>query len=482
MSQINNGLAFTFRPNAVFVTQTNYGKDGTADASASPPLDLTAWPWSPWGSSSNNLLPAELAKTIEGCGILNAALNAKSTMAIGKGLQPFLLTNITEDGKEEMVWLNDDEILTWLETNNIFEKSIDFAYDRIAYGWRAGTFILNKGKDKINKIIRKDIFDCRLSKKDPRAKDLDKIDKLFICSNWDKVGYNPLGNSAKKQSAIDKATDRWVVTIPALKEGFELEDLQARKGEAAEFAFIDRTRRNGRQYYPLPLWYSALEWVKVATEIPKQKNAIFANSIMLRYVVTIADKYWIDKVDRNWGSLSPTERDQKMNETYDHIDNWLSGTNNQGKSLFTGSYTVPDVPTPQPYVKIEAIDDKFKDGKLLPDSSAANVEILMAVILNPSFIGAGSVGGASHGSQSGGSNIRESYMTQIMLMEAERKQMANIMNIVAQFNGWSKKYNKSAVYNTDGTLKAPGQRLVFRFQSGLLTTLDTGKSSKAENL
>jgi hypothetical protein len=472
--EIINGIGYSFRPNAVFVTALpGYGPDAGEDTTAAPPLDLTAWPWSPWGSQSNNLLPAEMAKYIEECGILNAALNAKSIMSVGKGIQPYLLKDIDADGNEDLLWLNDDEILSWVEDNGLFEKTLDFAYDRIAYGWRAGTFILNRERNKINRVIRKDVYDCRLQKKDPMSKDPDLIRNLYLCSNWDKVGYNPKEPNAN--------TGDWVVTIPALKEGYETEDLKKHKS-GFEFAFIDRPRRNGRQYYPLPLWWSAKEWVKVAREIPLQKNAIFQNAIMLRYMVTIADRYWVDVIDSRWGTLSEKERADKQSQTYDSIDKWLSGTHNQGKSLFAGTYIESGIPEPQQYIKIEALDDKFKDGKLLPDSSAANVEILMALLMNPAFIGAGMTGGASHGSQSGGSNIRESYMTQIMLMEAERKQTVRIMNIVAEYNGWNKKYNKSATYDGDGNIMKPGRRLVWRYQSGILTTLDTGKSTKAENL
>jgi hypothetical protein len=137
--------------------------------------------------------------------------------------------------------------------------------------------------------------------------------------------------------------------------------------------------------------------------------------------------------------------------------------------LFTGSFTQPGESLPTDYIKVEAIDDKFADGKLLPDSSAANVEICIASIMNPAYLGAGSVGSASHGSQSGGSNIRESLQTQIMMHEQARKEIINLLNVVKRFNGWDEKYKDQG-------------RLVFRFQSSLLTTLDTGKSTKNENL
>ena len=125
------------------------------------------------------------------------------------------------------------------------------------------------------------------------------------------------------------------------------------------------------------------------------------------------------------------------------------------------------------YLEIESIDDKIADGKYLPDSGAANSEILFALMVNPALMGAGNPGGKSYGDTSGGSNVRESFLVQLMIMEAERRLNASVFNVVKNFNGWSKKI--------EGENGEKG-RLVFRYPSGLLTTLDTGKSTKSETV
>jgi hypothetical protein len=143
-----------------------------------------------------------------------------------------------------------------------------------------------------------------------------------------------------------------------------------------------------------------------------------------------------------------------------------------------------------PYVQVEAIDDKFTDGKWLPDSAAANSEILFALNMNPALMGAGQPGGA-YSNNAGGSNVRESYLVQMMLLDAERKMNTRLMNVVKKFNGWAARLEKEttvttsstdALGTTSSTTRTYTPRLVFRFQSGLLTTLDTGKSTKGEAL
>jgi len=130
---------------------------------------LNPSPWANWGD--DNRLPIVMADHIENCGVLSAALDAKARIAAGKGIQPFILENITNDGKEELTWVNDAEISDWIEYNNLFERSLDFSFDKNAYGWRCGSFILNRKRDKIDRISRKDVFEVRLQKKS-RSPDL----------------------------------------------------------------------------------------------------------------------------------------------------------------------------------------------------------------------------------------------------------------------------------------------------------------------
>lgn len=403
-------------------------------------------PWAPWGQDNN--LPKTLADHIENCGVLSAAIDAKARISVGKGLQPFILENIANDGTEELKWLNDAEILDFLEDNNLFEKMLDFSFDKNGYGWRAGSFILNPKRDKIARITRKDIYEVRLEKKAKSG----FIENIYLSGNWGQFS-----------TGFDKKNH---IKIPALKEDFELWDLQNRKS-GFEFAFIDRRRRNGRQYYPLALWTAAKEWVKVARAVPGHKNTQFERQISLQYVVKISNLYWKNQY-AGWDSMEPEKRLEKANEKYNEIDQWLSGSANAYKSIFCGSYIDPVSGKEIDDIKIESLGDKTIDGKMLPDSAAANSEILFALSVNPSLTGAGSPGSGPYAGSAGGSNVRESYLVQMMMLEEERKMNSTHLNLVKKFNGWDQKYKD--------------KKIVFRYQSGLLTTLDTGKSTKNENL
>jgi len=434
---------------AIFLSEglsASFGKDGASQAVSGQTLTdrNNPGPWAFWGS--DNRLPITMADHIENCGVLAAALDTKARIAVGKGIQAFTVEDIDNDGKENLKWVNDAEINEWMDENGMYEKLLNFSYDKNAYGWRAGSFILDTKREKINRITRKDVYECRLQKKNTDG----FIKSLYLCADW-----NTYSASFNKDQHVQ---------VPALKEGFEYADLVSRKG-GYEFAFIDRHKRNGRQYYPSAQWYAAQEWVKLVRSVPSHKNTQFKRQITLQYVVTISSKFW-ETLYQNWATMEVAKKMEIVNKKYDEIDQWLSGSANAYKSLFCFAYVDPITGKEVSDIKIEAIDDKVKEGKMLPDSAAGNSEILFALNVNPSLVGAGQPGGP-YSNNSGGSNVRESLMVQVMAMEDDRKMNNAMMDIVKRYNKWDKKFDKP---------------LVFRTQSGLLTTLDTGKSTKPENL
>lgn len=471
--EIIDGLGFGERSGALFMNLdiAGYGPDGKTISNPPPVKDYGNIPWSPWGA--DNLQPVTMADHIEHCGVLHAGIDAIARITAGKAIYPFKLFGVTKEGQEEIEYCDDKETNDWMEANNLFNFLKESAFDATGYAWNVGTYLTDLGQNKINRIERKDVYEARLSKRLGTER---YSSDVYFCSDWAAAG-----------SSYDTSKH---TRIELLQDGNELEDLQQRiaaNSNKFEFAFTDRVRRNGRQYYPTPVWFANEAWVKIARSVPSYKNAIFKNQITLRYVVTIHPNYWMDKI-KNWNNLDADGRQAQEKITYDRIDRWLSGELNAGKSLFNSGFFEKATGKFVPYVLVEAIDDKFKDGKLLPDSAAANSEILFALMINPALMGAGQPGGA-YSNNAGGSNVRESYLIQMMLRDAERKTLARHMNVIKRFNGWSDRIEKP----TNRTISTPGMggvavtttstitpRLVFRIPANILTTLDTGKSTKGE--
>lgn len=411
-------------------------------------------PWAPWTrhGGAENQFPREMAEKIRQCGVLSAGIEAKARIAIGKGIRPVLVTGIDNKGEEIYEFVNDPEIDDWMEQNNIFKHSIQTIRNIIGYGWSEGRFILDNNGDKIMRYKTDDVAKLRLERKSATT---GKIEHVYYAADWKTIKPGD--------------DEKFLKKIPLLEEDNEFDDLEERlkpiEGEPTalrEFAIISRGPLNGHEYYPLPLWYSCWDWVEMTIKVPEMKVAMMNNQASIKYIITISPSYF-SRGDSRWDSYTAEEKQEKFRAKATEINNHLVGNANAYKSIVSGSYIDPASLKEINDIRIEVLDDKIKDGKLLPDSGAANKEILFALMINPAIMGANTFGGDYSGGAGSGSDIREAYLVQIMLMESERQMNANLFDVVKRWNKWTDRYK--------------GKVLKFRYPSLILTTLDTGGST-----
>jgi hypothetical protein len=439
---VSGGIAYGTKSQSAFYNSANEG---------STPSDVTTLTqnsqgdWAYWGD--NNLDPVAYAADIEACGVLNAAIETKARMAIGRGFLPFILTDVQPDGTEVVKYVNDPEILKWLELNEDFLHGWKNIRNLVGYGWGSTQCVMSKDKKTINRIKATDVYQARLKKFNKK----NQIESLFLYGDWTKA-----------------ITKDQLVTLPILEEGNELEDLQNRAGSAGEFVVLHRMLTNGRMYYPRPLWMSAKAWVDLTKSIPALKNKLNQRQIFIKFLIIISPQYWT-KFHDDWDDYTPEKKEQIMMEKYDEIDEFLTGTDNAGKTITAGCYVDPVTKEVIPDIQITAIDDKMADGKYLPDSAAADKQILFSMFLNPAIWGGNLLGDGASGGAGSGSDIREAAAVQLVLMHAERMLNLKVFNLVKYYNGWYDKYKDEGM-------------LVFRYQNSILTTLDTGKSAQNLNL
>ncbi len=169
--------------------------------------ELTVTPWAPWGS--NNLQGTEMAERIEHCGVLNAGVEAKARIAVGMGLRPVFITSIGKNGEEELEFVNDPEIIYWLEMNSTFHNSLTSIRNQLGYGWSHDRFILDNDGKKIARWQTDDIVKCRLERINI---DSGEIENTYISADWALTTGND-------------ETKIYVKKIPLLEERNELENL-----------------------------------------------------------------------------------------------------------------------------------------------------------------------------------------------------------------------------------------------------------------
>lgn len=407
-----------------------------------PPDRMPTMPWSPWGT--NNLLPQQLTQDISATGILNSIIDGKARFALCQGMVPAIVETNDEGQRVIKKYINDPEIKAFLDDNNAFFQAFGWMKDQIGFAQGVARFLLNKGRDKIVAFQRHDVTEMRLQKKDPAT---GKIANAFFSADWACVR----GKGDKKN----------LITIPLLDENNPLADLISRKNQSNEFCLVFRYPGWGTHYYSMPMWYAAYKWVKIAQGVPEMKAALYANTMVLRYMVVINEGFWAKRFGDDWDDYTEEKQEEKRNAFYDEVNDFLVGAKNAHKSIFVNGYRDPITGNTWQDVEIKPIEGETVGDAYLPDSAAANSEIAFALLFNPAIIGASMPSGPYSNSQ-GGSNVRESVLLQIILHELERNHIQRVMGLIARFNGWVDKY--------------PG--LEFVIPATVLTTLDTGGSTK----
>src|SRR4051794_22793377 len=158
-----DGIGYGTQTEAVFYADKTL-TDGTK---FNTPADATTFvnsAWSYWGD--NNDEPQRIADDIENCGVLSAGIESETRLAMGKGLDPYLLVDKDQDGNETLEWVSDPEINDFLEANNSYQYGYRNIYNQLAYGLGATQFILSKNRKKINRVLATHIHTVRLEKKD----------------------------------------------------------------------------------------------------------------------------------------------------------------------------------------------------------------------------------------------------------------------------------------------------------------------------
>lgn len=439
---IKNGIGYGKSTQAAFVTDEKpFTKVGDTLADSNDSNE-----WALWGT--NNLEPKLLKTDIKGVPSLSGTIHSKVRMAIGTGLEAFLLEDVDSESNETLTYLKDTEIQQWLERNKTYKYSLATIYNLLSYGPAATQLIFNNELNYINRIKATDIFTARFKKKNKEG----FIDTMYLHADWENV--TGAGDSTLKK-------------VPVLKEDYEVEELKEqieKKTVKGEYAMLHRIVTDGTQYYPDPLWKSAQAWAKIAASVPAFKKAMNANQMSIKYLILISNKFW--ETSYPWQSYTQEQKDQAIEAKYDEINEWLVGETNAGKTIIAGNWYDPHTKQSIPDITIEVIDDKFKDGKYLPDGAIADKQIMFALMYNPAIGGANLFGDGASGGGGSGSDIREAFFVQLMMMHAERILNLEVFNVVKHINGWADKYEKD------------GKLLVFRYKTGVLTTLDSGGSTK----
>lgn len=428
---MNSGTGFA--EVASFSVASKDKEPGAKQTNTSFKKDYTGKPWSYWGD--DNLFPQNVVSIASKNTVLPAALNFKIKSMYGRGLMTCNI-EISDTGEEIVKPVVVPQVNEFFKKINIKRYLLETITD---FYWFFNVFpeiILSKNRKSIVHLGANEAAHSRWEKKNEKTR---MIENCYFSANWDLQMPDDLQR------------------VPVLDMYNPLENLKSRS-DSWKYILPVNYPTPDKSYYQLAYWDGARSngWIDVANDIPNFKKAMFKNQMTIKYHIRIPYDHWPKKY-QDWES-KPELQAARITEELGKMNDWLSDTKNTGKAFISHFATDKVSGKEIPGWEIIPLDNKYKGGEWLPDSAAANSEILFSMQVDPSLMGAGTPGGL-YQKNDGGSNKRESFLINSALLQTERDCILEPLYLIKDYNGWP-------------------ENLEFRFRDTILTTLDTGAGTK----
>ena len=394
-----------------------------------------------WGDS--NKYPQEFLEALRKNGAANGALKILKATHFGEGLT--LYKDDFQEGKKNhtLVDIKDfPEINSFFKQNKINRFFFETITDLELWDFALPEFIVSNDYKKIVRIKRQRSAWARFK---PMGKD-GLISTAYLKPDWE-------------DDSIEKDTPKLNLVDPYWSVE-EIRDYLKEKN-LKKFVIPTYMPMIDEVYYPKVGWHSSYHngWFEVSNSVAELKKYIFNNQIHLKYIIHISEKYFEKYYKDEWDEYSIEKKESIRKKLVETINDHLMGNKAGGRSI-TAPKFLDDNGNYVKGIEVDVIDNKMKDGAHLPDAAAANSEILFAMGVDPTLIGAGIPGGKLGAGS--GSDKREAFTILSGLFKSRRMVSLEIWDFIRDYNGW------------ESDLKAS-------FPNIVLTTLDknpTGNETK----
>jgi hypothetical protein len=397
-----------------------------------------------WGV--DNLFPQNLLDCIRKNTIIPSTIDWKVRALYAGGISYGLTTIV--DGEEKFTPVRIPEVEDFLKKSNIQQNYIIPATKDLYHFYNVFPEItLSKDRSKILQLSTQKAINCRYS---IQNQETGLIDYCFINANW---------------IHFASATDPRTIVRPVLDLYYDPVTALKNRSDSFNYIYPLSYPTPGETYYALADWYSVVTsgWLEAANAIAQFKKYLMQNQITVKYLIKVPEYWWKWKY-KNWDTLSDADRKVAMSNEMKVFNDFLTGTNNAGKSLMTTFKFDPIANKEYPGWQIEAIDDKIKSGIYVEDSQEASSHILYALGVDATLIG--TVPGKGIGAGSG-SDKREAFNMYMSLCQIHEDIILAPLNFIRDYNGWDPnlvwKFKRPQLQTLDNvtpaqrnTLPAPG--------------------------
>lgn len=369
------------------------------------------WAW--WGDF--DLLPTTMRQKVELVPTAGAALEKKISMMIGEDLVWVRTEDYRRAGlAAEPVY--DAQVEDWMEMNRIETEwwpaqCADYCLHYNTFS----EFILSNDRSRITGLYHIAAEHGRLSKANGR----NEVDWLLHSLHF------PFGTAQNDATRVYMPLYKWYDR-----------DAFFSKLRNNKFAWHTRFPTPGMIYYARPWWLGLFKengWMDVSAAVPKIVSAMQRNQVTLKYVIAIPESYFVI-IHPEWGAYTSLQRQTIIDNKVAELNKHLSGTENVFKSISFVFQQNEVTGHALGKIEITAVDDKAKEGTWVPDSYAADAQIVQGFGIHPTNIGltsnSGSMGAGS------GSDKMQTYNQGILLNTKDQRLALEPLNMMSRFNGW----------------------------------------------
>jgi hypothetical protein len=374
-------------------------------------------PYVAWGD--DNLLPTRIIKEIGKDEVVFRSNEFNKATHIGAGFTYAREIRTKEGSTFDFTPI--PEVDEWMEDNDCQRLLLEFVEDYETLGNIVPTVVLSKNRKSVARILRKQMSWCRWEKQNPKSR---LVENVYVNADWESY----------------KAFDN--IIIPVLDVNFPVDDLLS-KGAGFEFVYRLKPIASGRYYYDMAnvevlMNSGAFEIRDMVKAFHKSRlknglGAAFHIRVTNSYLETRVKPDQIDKL-----KTDPEFRRSVLKTIKDEIDKWLSGPDNQGKTLITTDFR-EQLKNGYEYVSgvtITKIDTSLQVDGWITSTQQMQAQNFLAMGVDPSTIG---ISNQKDGMNSGSEKKNAFYNSQAT-MHIDRVNTLAPFYFAARFNGWTKKY------------------------------------------
>lgn len=383
----------------------------------------------PWGI--DNVFPQRVLKEIRKNTIIGPTLKKQAEIAYDQIVYGFE----EQDEKGDVIFKRviDPKVQAFFQRSHINRYALEALRNFYFFYFAVPRIIFTADRSEVYSLTCYKTAHFRFAKPDTTG----YIGNGFVCADW--------------ESILD-TNSPYVESLPLID--IFADPLLYKESSASKLIYPLAYPTEDEIHYPLVDWNGAREsgWLDVAQSIPKFKKALMKNQITLKNLIQVPSWWW-DWKHPGFSKMDEKKRLEIMNLEVDRFEKFFKGDENAGSSMMVTFISDPDRNREYQGWKVDAVDNKIKDGLYIEDSNEASSHLLYSLGMDPAIIGTqpGSKLGAGSGSDK-----RVAFNIYVDTVKAHQDLILEPLSWIAQYNGWPMytfKFKNSLVANN--TTQAP---------------------------